>query len=359
METHLVLDSRQARRASRDGELRARADAELGVDPRQVALHGPDGDEELRCDLLVRETRGDELCDPALRLAQLADVRACARGCAPAPAPPSRPRAARRAGRRPRAHGRAPRAPRRGASPGARSSPVRAASGRARTAAAAVRGRRGRGRAAHAPRRRRRAPPRRAPGPARAIASCHDRCVGRPFSSTKAIASSASSSRPTRNERLDLVVDDLRDRELSDIRRGGAPRRRARGVARAASGSPRESSTKPEHSLRPQRVASVSAFLGEREGGSPRPDRLVQQAEMSLDGPWITSATVSSCATPPCVAIATHRRASRSASAQFPARSSTSASRRSTPISQDSLPALSSRAELRRQQRPRFVRQSV
>ena len=84
----------------RAGELGARADAELRVDPREVRLDGADADEETRGDLLVRESLGDERSDAALGLVSARRPRpaggpAAARGRR-RPSPPSGPRRARR-----------------------------------------------------------------------------------------------------------------------------------------------------------------------------------------------------------------------------------------------------------------------
>src|SRR6266511_6368883 len=54
------------------GQLRARAHAQLLVDPREVAFDGAGGDEELRGDVLVRPALGDELGDSAFGLGQFA-----------------------------------------------------------------------------------------------------------------------------------------------------------------------------------------------------------------------------------------------------------------------------------------------
>ena len=121
----------------------------------------------------------------------------------------------------------------------------RAASARARTAAAAARGRRGRARCARvraswSPRGGGHERPARAPTPPRArlAPSC------RPFSSTNAIASLGLLEPSERDQRLDLVLDDLRDRELADPRslqlraRRPQPGGRLRGVAAAERGEP-------------------------------------------------------------------------------------------------------------------------
>src|SRR5262245_51751965 len=56
-------------------ELRARVDAELGVDARQVAFHGLRRDDERGRDLLRGEARGDEVGDAALGRGQTARRR--------------------------------------------------------------------------------------------------------------------------------------------------------------------------------------------------------------------------------------------------------------------------------------------
>ena len=52
-------------------ELRARADTQLRVDPRQSRLDGALGDAEPSCHLLVRETVGDEVGHAVLRTGEL------------------------------------------------------------------------------------------------------------------------------------------------------------------------------------------------------------------------------------------------------------------------------------------------
>src|SRR5262245_46109023 len=59
-------------------QLRARAQAELRVDAREVALDRADADEHRRRDLAVRPALGDELGHAPLRLGQLARASAAA-----------------------------------------------------------------------------------------------------------------------------------------------------------------------------------------------------------------------------------------------------------------------------------------